>query len=104
MPLLPSSDLALIRQDLYFRVSIMCAHQGVITDSVHEVHFISIFSSVPNLCLQALRWHDARDTDFSGLDLEACCALILNVKSSSFLAPLLGSRHWIGLRRFCGIW
>lgn len=54
--------------------------------------------------LQGLQWHDARDTAFSSVDFDACWGLILNIKGTGFLAPWRGSRHWIGLRRFQGIW
>ena len=54
--------------------------------------------------LQDLQWHDARDSSFSDVDFEVCWALVLNVAAGALWSRVLGSRHWVGLRRFGGIW
>lgn len=51
-----------------------------------------------------MKWLDGRDVEFKPDDFNDCFALVVNIKSSSFLGHITGGRHWFAMKKFGESW
>jgi hypothetical protein len=55
---------------------------------------------------KSLKWHDQRDVEFEdpALSRSTCFGIVVNIKPPGRLAALLGTRHWVAIKKIDGIW